>query len=245
MAEIRPCGICGKQVTRRGKQAAARKVWYCSNSCAGKARMAKRIAEGERPQGRKPRTGDNINCSVCGKEFYRQPAYIKQGRHLCSRECNNAWQARNQITKTCPQCGKEFSVPQSYAANVHCSHRCEKASRIKRPTGRSHNGQSALINFQGYITVYEPNHPNANRSGRVLEHRLVMEEQIGRILESDEHVHHINHDKADNDPDNLEIVDPSAHGRETNEYTKERRLSIEEELAEYRRRFGPLEDLDS
>lgn len=44
-------------------------------------------------------------------------------------------------------------------------------------------------------------------------HRFVMEQKIGRTLLSDEHVHHINHDKLDNRPENLEIIDPSTHGK--------------------------------
>jgi hypothetical protein len=47
----------------------------------------------------------------------------------------------------------------------------------------------------------------------VYEHRLLVERKIGRLLESDEHVHHINGDKLDNRLSNLEIISPSEHTR--------------------------------
>lgn len=42
-------------------------------------------------------------------------------------------------------------------------------------------------------------------------YRHVMEQHIGRQLRTDEHVHHINGDKADDRIENLQIVDPKEH----------------------------------
>ncbi len=43
------------------------------------------------------------------------------------------------------------------------------------------------------------------------EHRVVVEEKIGRTLSKGEVVHHIDHDKHNNHPDNLEVMTQGDH----------------------------------
>ena len=82
----------------------------------------------------------------------------------------------------------------------------------KRVNDLYHKGE--IITHNGYRMVKAPEgHPNADSKGYIREHRLVMEQKLGRYLESGEMVHHLNHDKLDNRPENLELMRLGEHTR--------------------------------
>lgn len=66
-----------------------------------------------------------------------------------------------------------------------------------------------------YIGLYVKNNPNADKFGRILEHRYVMSQYLGRPLKKNEIVHHINENTHDNRIKNLQIIDsPGKHLRD-------------------------------
>jgi len=63
----------------------------------------------------------------------------------------------------------------------------------------------------GYVLIRAPGHPMADKRGYVYEHRLVASRMLGRLLLSNEQVHHKDGDTKNNAPENLEVVQSMAH----------------------------------
>lgn len=70
-------------------------------------------------------------------------------------------------------------------------------------------GRDKKINLKGYVLV-EVSHPKSFK-GWYYEHRLVMERELGRVLNSWETVHHLNEIKTDNRPENLFVCSEQVH----------------------------------
>lgn len=111
-------------------------------------------------------------------------------------------------------CGEIKDVPNSLLGRSRGSKSCGCLRRVghKRASAKH---PSCLIN--GYRVVYHPEHHTNSRfskmPGYIYEHRFVMEKFLGRPLRRDEHVHHIDGNKSNNDISNLVLLAQSEHAR--------------------------------
>ena len=71
----------------------------------------------------------------------------------------------------------------------------------------------SIIKANGYRYIWAPGHPLAHADNYVGEHRLVLYD-AGRLPDPAMEVHHRNHDKLDNRPENLVAMSPGAHRRD-------------------------------
>lgn len=92
---------------------------------------------------------------------------------------------------------------------VYVSSVCKRLKALgltKSPFGHEgRNGKKGIVYHRGYPVVYKPNHPRAKSNGYVYEHILVAEKCLGRSLDENEVIHHINENKNDNSPVNLMV----------------------------------------
>lgn len=243
------CEICGTEFwVIPAREASAR---YCSRSCKDSAVL---LADHE--------------CVQCGKTFQAWPS---ERRRYCSHECATAHKTfrKGEPCETCGKtvdpkknqtrfcslaCAHEATRKGEFVVcagcgvqvyrrpnelqnrqNVFCSRKCHNESmRLAGPGAK-------FKMATGYVYVYFPSHPDCTKNGLVAEHRLVAEQELGRRLRRSEHVHHINGVKDDNRPKNLQVIEAGQHTRITIKATVAKRRSEAAELAEYRRRFGSLD----
>lgn len=128
------------------------------------------------------------------KDFVTYPSIIKLGRgKYCSKKCSDKF--------TLIKKGQHLSVSTEFSKG-------EKPHNYKGWTTTKPRSKSGR-----YKLIYLPKHPKSTKKGYVREHRLVCENRLGRYLKSYEIVHHIDEDKMNNKPENLQVMTKREHDR--------------------------------
>lgn len=101
-----------------------------------------------------------------------------------------------------------------------------EACKLRQPIKK---GKSLKrLSGQGYVFLYEPNHPKANADGYIREHVLVWEKFHNKPLPKGYIIHHLNGVKSDNRPENLVAMSRARHTDQASPYKKRiRQLEIE------------------
>ena len=120
-----------------------------------------------------------------------------------------------------------------YSKNKHCecgelitnkSKRCQKCAnkksiKIRIKNRRSYEGisnpnsKNGTKIEKGYIYIYMPKHPNADKRHYIKRANLVMDKKLDRYLKKGEVVHHKNSIRDDDRPENLKLF--SSNGEHT------------------------------
>lgn len=102
----------------------------------------------------------------------------------------------------CPRCKQMVDASGFYlvrGARRGICIACDQALSRARYAPKPKSVRGWFIDSEGYVTLTTG--PHARRK----QHRVVMESILGRPLRPDENVHHMNGDRSDNRPENLEL----------------------------------------
>lgn len=192
---------------------------YCSRVCANK---------GTAISGKENPNWDRILCvcQFCGKNFYEKPSRIANGRgKFCSLSClgksktgeRNPYYGKeglkgdkspvwSSIERICKMCDQKFHVQSNRIKDnrgIFCSAEC----RDKYLRGENHHCWKGGKSFEPYTPEFNEKLKEQIRKRDCYKCQECLRDDIQL------HIHHIDYDKANNNPNNLISLCLSCHAK--------------------------------
>ena len=189
------CAHCGEPIPIERRMRATRSAKYCSQRCS-KEGQDQRRKEG---YGRCVIEGcDGVNTHASGPYYGLCAAHARRKRH--GKDMTTPIRRHKPVLGECDFEGCGRGVKNRGLCTSHYAMQLLGAPLrpIKKPNWRSKEIGHRYHRACGYVVV-------KTEEGRKPEHRIVMEEKLGRKLLKHENVHHINGVRDDNRPENLEL----------------------------------------
>ena len=151
---------------------------------------------------------DGYSCNsvsvMTGVPFRTVYKYLTdRGIETRNRGCPFGYKFSAERNKKISEARKGFHHTEESKAKLSAAKRCN----YNGLNGYGHTKKSP----NGYVLAYCPLHPNSHVDGYVMLHTVIVERELGRYLTKDEVVHHINHIRDDNRPENLVLMDKHEH----------------------------------
>jgi ribosomal protein L31 len=151
-----------------------------------------------------------LTCNFCSKTFKVLPS--KKYRKFCSSSCfEESVKKRGYVAEWTESRKKAMSEKYKGEGNPMFGKKHPSKGKIRvEMRGKNHpcwkGGKT--INKEGYIIIENIVETSGKKKR---EHRLILEEALGRELKPTEIVHHLNGIKTDNSLGNLILVDRAEH----------------------------------